>query len=335
LKIWDFRAAPVAAGVIMVLAAACTTAGGTAGTSANRPEEPSVTIAAIPTVDLAGLYVAQDEGLFARQGLRVRIVKIASSKAIIADQLAGKVDISAGAYIGYITAQAAGARFRILAEASTLRPETRVLMTPAGSPITAVADLVGKKIGVNGTNSIGTLLISALLAENGISPAKVDFVTDPGGFPVMPGKLKQGTWDAAFLAEPYVTTAETADGEQVLADLDQGSTVNFPIDGYVATQSWAARHPKTAAAFVRAIEEGQAIADSNRPAVETAMARSDDLPLDVTANMTLPGFPTGPVDETRMERTAQDMLQFGILSEQYAAEVQRGTLIQSMCGPGS
>jgi NitT/TauT family transport system substrate-binding protein len=335
LNIWDFRAAPLVAGVIMVLAAGCTSAGGgTAVTSAMKPEEASVTVAAIPTVDLAGLYVAQDEGLFARQGLRVTIVKIPSSKAIIADQLAGRVDVSAGAYIGYITAQAAGARFRILAEASTLRPETRVLVTLAGSPITNVADLVGTKIGVNGTNSIGTLLISALLSENGISPEKVDFVTDPAGFPAMPGQLKQGTWDAAFLAEPYVTTAETTDGEQVLADLDQGSTVNFPIDGYVATQSWAARYPKTAAAFVRAIEEGQAIADSNRPAVEAAMAQSDDLPLDVTANMTLPGFPTGPVDETRMERTAQAMLEFGILGQQYAAEVERGTLIRSMCGPG-
>jgi NitT/TauT family transport system substrate-binding protein len=265
----------------------------------------------------------------------VTIAKIPSSKAIISDQLAGKVDISAGAYIGYITAQAAGAKFRILAEASTLLPNTRVLVTPAGSPITTVADLVGKKIGVNGTNSIGTLLISALLAENGISPAKVDFVTDSAGFPAMPAALKQGAWDAAFLAEPYVTTAETGEGEQVLADLDQGSTMGFPVDGYVATQQWAARHPKTAAAFIRAIEEGQAIADSSRPAVEAAMAQSDDLPLEVTANMALPGFPTGPVDETRMQRTADAMLQFGILDPQYAAVVKQGSLIRSMCGPGS
>jgi NitT/TauT family transport system substrate-binding protein len=335
LNTGNFRAAPLIAGVIMVLAAGCTSAGGTSVTSALSPEEASITVAAIPTVDLAGLYVAQDEGLFAKQGLRVTIVKIPSSKAVISDQLAGKVDVSAGAYIGYVAAQAAGAKFRILAEASMLRPETRVLVTPAGSPITNVADLAGKKIGVNGTNSIGTLLISALLAENGISPKRVDFVTDSAGFPEMPAHLKQGTWDAAFLAEPYVTTAETDDGEQVLADLDQGATMNFPIDGYVATQRWAAKHPKTAAAFVRAIQEGQVIADTSRPAVEAAMAQSDDLPLEVTANMALPGFPTGPVDETRMQRTADAMLQFGILDPQYAAAVRQGGLIKSMCGSGS
>jgi hypothetical protein len=42
-----------------------------------------------------------------------------------AHQLKGQVDISAGSCIAYISAQAAGARFRILAEADTLRPVTR------------------------------------------------------------------------------------------------------------------------------------------------------------------------------------------------------------------
>jgi hypothetical protein len=36
-----------------------------------------------------------------------------------------------------------------------------------------------------------------------------------------------------------------------------------------------------------------------------------------------------------MQRTADAMLQFGILDKQYAAEVEQGSLVQSMCGPGS
>jgi NitT/TauT family transport system substrate-binding protein len=333
MRIWNPRVTPLLAGMLMVVAGGCSGGGhGPAVTSALSPEQTTITVAAIPTVDLAGLYIAQDEGLFAKQGLRVTIEKIPSSKAVIADQLAGRVDISAGAYVGYITAQAAGARFRILAEASTLQPETRVLVTTGSSGITNVADLAGKKIGVNGTNSIGTLLISALLADNGISPKTVDFITDSTGFPVMPAKLRQGIWNAAFLAEPYVTMAETDDGEQVLADLDQGATLNFPVDGYVATQAWARQHPKTAAAFVRAIQEGQALAASNRLAVEAAMKQSDSLLPEVTANMALPGFPVGPVDRTRMQRTADAMLEFGMLSQQYAAQVRQGTLIRSMVG---
>jgi NitT/TauT family transport system substrate-binding protein len=333
----SFYTVPLMAAVIMVLAGGCSTAGShTASTlAAAKPEETDVTVAAIPAVDLVGLYIAQDEGLFGEQGLQVTIEKIASSQAIIAGQLKGQVDITAGSYVPYITAQAAGARFRILAEASILGPGARALVTTAGSPITTVGQLAGKKIGVNGTNSIGTLLVSSLLAENGVSPKKVDFVTDAKGFPAMPGKLQDGAWSVAFLSEPYITVAQEEYGDQVLADLDQGDTSNFPVDGYVATQAWAQKYPKTAAAFVRAIEAGQRIANSDAPAVQAAMSRYDKLPPEVTAAMVLSRYPIGPVDETRIQRVAAAMLQFGMLGQQYATEVEGGTLVESMVGPGS
>ncbi len=336
MKTRSFGTVPLVAAVIMVLAAGCTTASGNAASgAAPPPEEPDITVAAIPAVDLAGLYIAQDRGLFAQQGLHVTLEKIASSQAIIADQLKGQVDISAGSYLAYLAAQAAGARFRILAEASILGPGSRVLVTTADSPITTIADLAGKKIGVNGANSIGTLLISELLAEHGISRRKVDFITDPDGFPAMPRQLAEGAWGAAFLAEPYITAAGEEYGEQVLADLDQGATSNFPIDGYVATQAWAQKYPKTAAAFVRAIEAGQAIANSDALAVQAAIAKYDQLPVQVTAAMVLSGYPTGPVQEPNIQRVAVAMLNFGMLGRQYATEVERGTLAEAMAGPGS
>jgi NitT/TauT family transport system substrate-binding protein len=323
-----FCTAPLIAAAIMVLAAGCGIAASTPAPSAL--EEPDITVAAIPAVDLVGLYIAQDDGLFAQQGLHVTIEKIPSIQAIIPDQLKGQVDITAGSYVAYISAQAAGARFRILAEASILGPGTRALVTTAGSPITTIAGLAGRKIGVNGINSIGTLLVSALLAENGISSKKVDFVTSQEGFPPMPGQLQDGAWDAAFLAEPYITVAGEKYGEQVLVDLDQGATFDFPIDGYVATRAWAQKYPKTAAAFVRAIEEGQTIANSDAAAVRAAVARYDQLPPQVTAAMVLSGYPIGPVKETHIQRVALAMLQFGLLGKQYATEVERGTLVESM-----
>ena len=329
---WKFGMAASIA-VVIILSTGCTSRTVTASDSSlSQHTETNVTVAALPADDLAGLYVAEYDGLFAKQGLHVTIEKIASSQAIITDQLKGDVDISAGSYVPYIAAQAAGASFRILAEASTLNPDTRVLVVTRKSHITSVADLIGQKIGVNGTNSIGTLLVSALLEENGISPKDVDFVTDPAGFPAMPGQLQTGDWGAAFLAEPYVSIAEGDDGDQVLVDLDQGTTLDFPIDGYVATRSWAEKNPRTAAAFVRAIEEGQEIADTQRQVAQAAMAKSDDLPAWVAGVMMMPDFPTGPVDVSRIQRVAITMLQFGVLGRKYSSQVQQGSLIRSMVG---
>jgi NitT/TauT family transport system substrate-binding protein len=285
---------------------------------------------------IAGIDVAaRQHPVRARQGLHVTIEPIASSQAVIADQLKGQVDVSAGSYIPYIAAQAAGASFRVLAEASMLRPDTRVLVTTAHSSIVTVAQLVGKKIAVNGTNSIGTLLIGVLLSDHGISPAKVRLITDPQGFPAMPARLQEGAWAAAFLAEPYITFAGEQYGGRILADLDQGSAVNFPIDGYVATTAWTQKYPKTAAAFVRAIRAGQLLADTDSAAVQAAIARYDNLGPLITTSMALSGYPTGPVNQGRIQRVAAAMLQFGLLGQQYAAAVEQGTLVGSMVGPAS
>jgi len=336
MNIRSFRTVPVTVSVIMALVTGCGTTGNTASSAGQPdPELTDITVAALPAADLAGLYIALDEGLFTRQGLHVTIKPIPGSQAIIAAQLNGQVDISAGSYIPYIAAQAAGARFRVLAEASTLRPDTRVLVTTANSPIVTVAGLTGKTIAVNATNSIGTLLTSVLLSDHGISPGRVRFVTDQQGFPAMPASLQARTWGAAFLAEPYITFAGEKYGDRVLADLDQGSAVNFPIDGYVATTAWAQKYPNTAAAFVRAIEAGQLLADTDPAAVQAAIAKYDNLGPQVTTSMALSGYPVGPVSKARIQRVAAAMLQFGFMGQQDAPQVEQGTLVATMVGSAS
>jgi NitT/TauT family transport system substrate-binding protein len=320
---------------ITALAAGCTGGGGSLTTALFKVEKPDIVVAAVPSVSLAGLFIAQDEGLFARQGLHVKIVPIASSAVVISDQLRGNIDISGGNYASYIEAEAIQrARLRVIAEASTLHPGSHVLITAPGSRITSIADLIHKRIGVNARDDIGTLLVSALLEEHGISPSQVTFVTDRPGFPKMPADLAAGDYDAAFLAEPYATIAEEKYGEQALADLDQGATSNFDIDGYIVTQKWAKEYPRTADAFLRAVEEGQQIATTDRAADELALHKFDKLSSMVTSVMALTGYPTGQVDEVRLQQVAGEMLLFGILGQQYAAEVQDGALIRSMIRSG-
>jgi hypothetical protein len=62
------------------------------------------------------------------------------------------------------------------------------------------------------------------------------------------------------------------------------------------------------------------------------MAKYDALPPRVTAAIALPGYPIGPVNQTRIQRVAQAMLQSGMLGSTHAAEVEQGTLVGSMVG---
>jgi ABC-type nitrate/sulfonate/bicarbonate transport system substrate-binding protein len=63
MRAWNWYAAPLIVAAITVLAAGCASGSGSAAlTSLSRPEEQDVVVAALPAADLAGLYIAQDDG---------------------------------------------------------------------------------------------------------------------------------------------------------------------------------------------------------------------------------------------------------------------------------
>jgi NitT/TauT family transport system substrate-binding protein len=135
-------------------------------------------------------------------------------------------------------------------------------------------------------------------------------------FPAMPAALKAHQVDAAYLAEPYVSQVEAQVGGQELLDINQGATQDFPISGYVATRQWCQRYPKTAAAFARAIDRGQALADTSRPAVEKVLAAYTPITRQIAAIMSLGNFPTS-VNAVHLQRVADLMLDFGQLRQHY------------------
>jgi NitT/TauT family transport system substrate-binding protein len=310
---------PVRAAVAGVAVAASLLIAGCAGgarlAAPPRVEKPDLTVAAVPAVDSAALYIAQQRGLFAAQGLHVKIVPVVSSSAAIAGQLAGRYDVTAGDYVSDILANALHhGDMRILAAAARLRPDSQEVVVPAGSPIQAIAALKGKSIGVNAAGNAGTLLVSSALADAGISPSDVHFVPIP--FPEMAAALQAHRVDAAYLPEPYLTGAEMAIGAQPIVDTDQGTAENFPVSGFVVTQAWEHRYPGTAAAFRRAIRAAQAIAGSSLAAVQQAMVSVAGVPRVTAALMAPPGYPMNP-DPAALQRLADLMLRFGMLPATY------------------
>jgi NitT/TauT family transport system substrate-binding protein len=115
------------------------------------------------------------------------------------------------------------------------------------------------------------------------------------------------------LPEPFASQAEQSMGVTLLADLDEGATSAFPVQGCAVTRQWAAQHPVELAAFRAAFEQGQEIADTNRAAVEQAM---EALPKGLAVSritaavMALDNYPVGPVDTVRIQRVADVMRQF-------------------------
>jgi NitT/TauT family transport system substrate-binding protein len=308
-------------GTAIVAAGVTTLAGGcSGGTGGSGPpvalEKTTIVVGAVPAIDTAGLYIAQQRGYFAAQGLRVKIEPIVSSELAISRQLAGVYDITFGGYVSYIQADAEhNADLHIIAEGSVMGPGEQGLLTMPGSRVTALADLRGATIALNVANNVGTILVGSALESFGLPLSAVKFVQVP--FPDMASALRHHRVDAAWMPEPFVSSAEEKLGAVDISDLDSGTAASFPLVGYAATGTWERTHPGTKAAFLEALEQGQEVADTDRAAVEQAMEAFVGIAPVTAAVTALPQFPVGAVDQVRIQRVADAMRHFGLLKRPF------------------
>ena len=297
-----------------LLAAGCS---GSGGSGAVGPlEKTNLVVAAVPAMDSAGLYIAQQRGYFAQEGLHVTIEPAISSSDVIKKQLAGKFDITAGAYPSYILAdEEQHANLKVLVAGSTMAPNVQEVVVPPGSNITKMSQLSGKTITLNAKNNIGQLLVDAMLQDNAV-PGTPHYNVQP--FPAMGPMLAAHKLTAAWLPEPFISEFEEKYGVQPLADANQGAAESLPIEGYVVTQSWLQKYPHTAEAFKIAMEKAQAVASTNLDEVQTAMTAFAQVPKLAAAVLPSPGYPTN-TQAGPLQRVITLMVDFGLMNQGYNA----------------
>jgi NitT/TauT family transport system substrate-binding protein len=340
---WRHAATAVALTAVAALAAGCSASGGSGvdsiasalPTNYGPAEQTTLNVGVVPAMDSAGFFVALNEGLFTKEGLKINYSPATSSETAIQQQVKGQLQVTAGNYVSYVDYAADPAHASnplwVISEGSVMQQGAQVIFTMPKSHITSLSQLKGKLVGVNAPNNIDYLLDVSVLKENGIDTADVkfpaatekDFASTDGAipFPEMPGDLASGEVAAATMPEPFASIAEEQFGAVPLADLNQGATTDFPIEGYVVTKAWAEQNPDTLKRFLAALSAGQEIADTNRAAVENAFeslkgAQNGNVPSTIAAVMALDTYPIG-IDQTRLQRVANVMYQFNLLSSAY------------------
>jgi NitT/TauT family transport system substrate-binding protein len=297
---------------------------GGAVAAADKIEQTSITVDSVPAAEEGGLYVAAAQGFFARQGLHVTIRTITGGEAGIPDLQSGKADLVDGNYVSFILAEMAG-RFgrkpvamRIIAASSELRPGSEALYVMPDSRISTVSDLVKyhATVGLNTPNDVGEMLMGATLAQNGDALKDVRLVIPAGGFPPLIGMLAKREIDAIWLPQPLGEIAEQQIGAVPLVDFDSGSLQNLPFTGMIGSSAWVQTHPNTVAAFLRGLQEGQQLADSDRGAVEAALEQFTGIPPIIADTMAIDGFPL-QMDIPQLQRVADAMFQFGLTRHRF------------------
>jgi NitT/TauT family transport system substrate-binding protein len=292
---------------------------GASAAAGGQAKPTVVTVDSVPASEEGGLYVADYEGFFTQQGLAVKIKAITGGEAGIPDLQAGRADLVAGNYVSFILAQMAGkfdgkpADMRIIAAGSELQPGSEALYVMPDSKFKTIASL-GKyhaRVGLNTPNDVGDVMVGALLENTGYALKDISQVIPAGGFPALLKMLPAGKVDAIWLPEPLGTIAEQEVGAVPLADFDQGSMENFPFTGYIGTTQWVRTHASTVAAFLRALSEGQELADTDREAVESAMEKYTGITPLVADNMSIDSYPL-TMDLPELQRVPDSMFQYGL-----------------------
>lgn len=297
----------------LLTAALVTACGGSkTSSSGNGLEKKTITVASLPLVDAAGLHVAVQQKYFEAEGLHVQVKPVAQSIQALPALKNGQVDVIAGAnYVTFLQAYAQGAlKLRIVADGASQASRFMALLVMPNSPIKQPKDLEGKTVAVNILNNIQSLTLNEILKADNVDPAKVKYRAVP--FPQMGAALQKGQVDAVHTGEPFGTDFQRKLGARMVIDGGGAPITELPVSGYVSTDDFVQKYPKTAAAFQRAIQRAQQDATSDRKKVEQVLPSYARVDAQTAAVLSLPNFPTS-LNPTRLQRLPDLMLKDGLL----------------------
>ncbi len=278
-------------------------------------EKSKVKVAIIPQLlDIAGYERAKNAGYFKAEGLEVEEVSIKSATDAVPQLKADQLDFAFGNWTTFVEAQAKkAADIRMVSDGQQATEGMSALVAMPDSGIRTPKDLAGKTIGVNALKSNVELTTRAVLQANDVDANTVQFKVIPTSNALNALQTKQ--IQVMSLQMPNLTVAKQQLGVVVVADRATGPVADFPISGYVSSAKFVQGNPKTVAAFQRAMAKGQGEVADRQVLEETLLSYSGIEP-NIAKLVVAGAFPTS-VDKTRMQRVADLMQTYGILSEKF------------------
>jgi NitT/TauT family transport system substrate-binding protein len=289
------KAAAATAALLLVL----TGCGGDGDSSSSGGGRTTVRVAALPLSDCAMLYIAQNRGLFEKEGLDVRVQQIQQSLQALPALSKGQIDMVASAnYVTYLQAQDQGTLdIRIVAEAIRAAPRMMDVLVPKDSDIKTVADLAGRKLAVNVLNNVQSLTFNEILAKQGVGRPVYRQIP----FPQMGAALDRGQVDAVHVVEPYDSSIQDELGARVLVDGASAPVESIPLSGYITTAKYAGRNADALARFQRALKAAVKLADADPSLVREVLPTYTKVTKEQAEKIDLPVYPEA-MDGTQLAR---------------------------------
>lgn len=257
--------------------------------AAKAQDEMTIRIGFMPVEDELPLYLAAEEGRFAKAGIKVELVTFASAIERDTALRAGQLD-------GIVTDLVAAVLLRksdldVVVTSITLGATPQegrfAILAAPNSGIRSVEDLRNVPIGISG-NTIIEFVTDQLLREKGLKPAEIKKV-EVAKIPLRLEMLLSGQLKAAALPDPIAAAAEVR-GARVIAS-DTESRHNLSPIVYLWQRSSLERKKEAFRRFYQVYREAVKAINADPERYRPLLIKNAQVPEQIARVYPIPHFP--------------------------------------------
>ncbi len=279
-------------------------------------DDGKLKLALIPVLDTIPIFIAQQNGYFAEQGIQVETVPVKSPQERDVFIQTGQVDgiLTDLQGVGLLNKDA----IKVKAVYTSRRPFPdaplfRILASPASS-IAGPADLKGVPIGIS-NNTIIEYLTDRILTAEGLNPAEIAKI-EVGAITVRFEQLMNGNIQAAVLPDPLAQGAIAAGAKLVVDDTNYATLSQSVL---VFTADTLQAKPDTVKKFILAWEKAVAELNANPEKYRGVLIEQGRVPASIQDSYQMPPFPgRGVPSETEVADVAAWLKAKGLVARDLA-----------------
>ena len=291
----------IASGLVL---GACTQAAPTQPEATPAPAEPtSIKIATLPILDNLPMYVAQQEGLFEANNVKVEFIPVGSAaerdQVIVAGQADGMINETISTLLyNKDKPQVQIVRF---ARTATTEASQYSILSSAQSGIATPDQLKGVEIGVS-EGTIIQYITHRLLQAEGLALEDIKTVAVPKIADRM-ALLGSGELKAATLPDPLSSLA-IQQGANIV--VDDSSHPEYGYSTYAFVIPFIEQNPEAVRGFLKAIEEASALINEDPTRWENLLTEQQLVPTPLIGSYKVPPFPSASVPSESQWQDALD-----------------------------
>lgn len=293
--------------------AACGGGSDSGSTSGSGPV--SITVIRSTGATFEPLFIAQNQGIFTKHGLKVKLVEAAAGggSTSVPRVLKGEAQFAAADVAGLANAVSQGlpVKATVTTQLSTSTdPVSDGLLVAKDSSIKSYADLAGKKVGLSAIGGFPQAFVTIGAKKAGISAEKIQFVQLPTAS--LTDALKKGTVDAIISFASFYDAAKSAG----MVPIGNGSNdlPGVPQSLFFASTQWLAKNQATAKKFSEAMADAFTYANAHADQVRAIDKQYTQLTAAYIDSRTIQKF-GGTPDKDQIKAVADALVDLKVIKK--------------------